>query len=59
MKNYNFRPIFHNFNENFGIFTKFCKKILEFFAQIWEKIRSMHLYGVRAGGAPPQKLAIL
>ena len=38
MKIYNFRPIFHNFNENFAIFTKFSKKIIEFFAKIWENI---------------------
>ena len=47
MKNYNFRPIFHNFNENF------CKKCLEFLAKIWEKFRSIHLYGVR-GAEPPE-----
>ena len=33
MKNYNFRAIFQNFNENFAIFTKFVKNF-EFFAKI-------------------------
>ena len=47
MKNYKVRPIFHKFNENFAIFTKFG-----------EKFRRMLLYGVR-GGAEPPKLAIL
>ena len=43
MKNFNFRPIFHNYNENFAMFTKFSKKFLEFFAKMWGKFRSFHL----------------
>ena len=43
MKNYNFKAIFQNFNENFAIFTKVFKKFLEFFAKIWGKIRIMQL----------------
>ena len=37
MGNNNFRPIFHNFNENFPL------KCLEFLAKLWEKLRSMRL----------------
>ena len=36
-ENNNFRPIFHNFNENFPL------KCLEFLAKLWEKLRSMRL----------------
>ena len=43
MKNYNFRAIFQNFNENFAIFTKFFKKFLAFSPKIWGKPRIMQL----------------
>ena len=35
-ENYNFKPIFHNFNENYAIFTKFSR----FFAKNCEKIQT-------------------
>ena len=37
MKNYNFRPIFQNFNENFAIFTIFFKKLANFWRKFTKK----------------------
>ena len=44
MKNYNFRPMFHNFNE-----TKFGKKFLKFLSEIWEKIYKYAFVGGSVG----------
>ena len=50
MKNYNFKAIFQNFNENFAIFTKFLK-IYRIFR---ENLRENQNYAVVGGsGAEP------
>ena len=56
MKNYNFRPIFQNFNENFAIFTNFFKNFSNFSRKFTDKSEVCSSRGFRGGGgAPPGK----
>ena len=52
MKNYNFKAIFQNFNENFAIFTKFFKNFSNFSRKFGEKLELCSCRGVPVGRAP-------
>ena len=53
MKNYNFRAIFQNFNENFAIFTNIFKNFSNFSRKFGEKIELCSSKGFRGRSPPP------
>ena len=50
MKNYNFMPFFHNFNENFAIFTKFSKDFSNFSRKFGRNLEVWICRGFRLPG---------
>ena len=58
MKNYNFRAIFQNFNENFAIFPKFLKNFSNFSRKSGEKLELCSCRGFRGQGPrTPEKIS--